>query len=76
MSFNKEVEEYFYDWIDSSDYTYEDTLLEFQEYDAKTKQVFIRAEGTWNEEIKRHIRDVMRNKHKRITVSRIYNLYD
>ena len=76
MSFNKEVEEYFYNWINSDDYPFEDTLLEFQEYDAKTKQVFVRAEGVWNEGIRHHIRDVMRDKHKRITVSRIYNLYD
>ena len=72
---SKEIENHFHDWVESDDYPYDNTLLEWEEYDAKTKQVFIRVEGEWNQDIKRHIRDVMRNIHKKITVSRIYSAY-
>lgn len=71
----KQVESAFEDWYDSDDYPYENTCIEFREYDAKTKQVFVYIVGEWDQDIKQGLKKFFQKFHKRITVSRIICTY-
>lgn len=51
---------------------FEDTIVEWHEYDAASKQVFIWVEGEWNLDIKYELRDFLKeNFNDRILVSRM-----
>jgi len=67
----KQLEEEFESWYGSKEYPYENTCIEFREYDAKTKQVFVYVVGEWNYEIKCGVKEFFKQFHKRITISRI-----
>ncbi len=73
---SKELEESFLKWYSSDDYPYDETCLEWREWDSATKQVFFYVVGEWNQDIKRGIRDWFRQFHRKITISRIVNTYE
>jgi hypothetical protein len=50
---------------------HQDSLFEFVEYDAGTKQVFLRVEGEWTAEIRQDLTRFFREHNKRISVSRL-----
>ena len=51
---------------------FEDTIVEWHEYDPANKQVFIWVEGKWDLNIKYELKDYLReNFHNKILVSRM-----
>ena len=59
-------------WINSNPPEFANVLFEWREYDASTEQVFIFAEGDWNEETRKIVQDFFKEEDKRILVSRVY----
>ena len=47
------------------------TLFEWQDYDGATKQLFIWADGEWNEDIRHKLQDFLQRFNKKITISRL-----
>ena len=48
-----------------------ETEFEWHEYDGQTRQIFVWVEGEWNPDIRKKLKDHMRQYNKKILISRM-----
>ena len=70
----KKMREEFLNYANGEDFP--DGLFRWQNYDGGTKQVFIWADGEWNNDVRIKLETFLKtNFHKRMTISRMINTY-
>tara|TARA_A100001515_G_C4462603_1_gene174145 strand:- start:76 stop:333 length:258 start_codon:yes stop_codon:yes gene_type:complete len=65
----KSLKKKFMDFANSDEFA--ETLIEWHHYSGDTKQVFVRAEGRWDNEVKDKLGDYLKTIHKRLLLSRV-----
>ena len=65
----KDLKEEFIKYVNSGEFP--ETDFEWHEYDSQTRQIFIWVEGEWNPEIRKKLKDYMRQYNRKILISRM-----
>ena len=53
-----------------------DTLIEWHHYSGETKQVFVRAEGKWDKEVKDKLGNYLKTLHRKLLLSRMITIVE
>lgn len=65
----KDLKKEFVDYVNNGEFP--ETDFEWHEYDGGTEQIFVWVEGEWNPEIRKKLKDHMRQYNRKILISRV-----